>query len=228
LGFRGISDLHAQTELSVKGKIKDAALASPLTVHIIEPLTFADPREGWAFTPTENTIFSTVITPRQHVQILGESRAWYPANRPVPAAATVALNNPNPGCESKAYQDYYTRGESGSASALMTYHNKTRRRLFVTVTNNLVFNNRVLDRAASTSAVRVEQFTTRHNEAIAQPAIKWVPDVQQRQCFGCQTLFTLFTRKHHCRRCGEIFCDACAPKRTVSGRPTVRLCNPCV
>ena len=35
----------------------------------------------------------------------------------------------------------------------------------------------------------------------------WKPDGSTRSCFGCTREFNLLVRKHHCRKCGEIFCD---------------------
>jgi hypothetical protein len=37
----------------------------------------------------------------------------------------------------------------------------------------------------------------------------WVPDEQRAACTLCSAMFTLFTRRHHCRQCGEVFCAAC-------------------
>jgi hypothetical protein len=139
LGYRGISDLHEQTSLKVKGLIKNAAIASPDEVHIIEPLTFADPREGWSFTPGENTIFCTVVTPKTDVRKLGESRAWYNPKKPIPGPSWIQINNPSPGCESKAYSDHYNSGRDSSQKQLEKFHKETKRRLSVTVTNYFVF-----------------------------------------------------------------------------------------
>lgn len=36
----------------------------------------------------------------------------------------------------------------------------------------------------------------------------WVPDSQATTCEVCPTTFTFLERKHHCRRCGGIFCSA--------------------
>ena len=38
----------------------------------------------------------------------------------------------------------------------------------------------------------------------------WVDDSKVTQCYSCETDFTFFTRKHHCRYCGKIFCYACS------------------
>ncbi|CAF1093628.1 unnamed protein product [Adineta ricciae] len=35
----------------------------------------------------------------------------------------------------------------------------------------------------------------------------------RNDCFHCHTSFTAFTRKHHCRACGETFCASCSSKQ---------------
>ena len=37
----------------------------------------------------------------------------------------------------------------------------------------------------------------------------WVDDTAVTHCYECQTLFSFFLRKHHCRNCGRIFCFDC-------------------
>lgn len=37
----------------------------------------------------------------------------------------------------------------------------------------------------------------------------WMPDHSCRVCYHCDTQFTLFTRRHHCRVCGRVFCGKC-------------------
>uniref|UniRef100_A0A8P4GHM9 Zinc finger FYVE domain-containing protein 26 n=1 Tax=Dicentrarchus labrax TaxID=13489 RepID=A0A8P4GHM9_DICLA len=64
------------------------------------------------------------------------------------------------------------------------------------------------------------------------PARKdWVPDTQQHVCMVCQReRFTMFNRRHHCRRCGRLVCHACSEhKMPVEGCPgdEVRVCNQC-
>ena len=39
----------------------------------------------------------------------------------------------------------------------------------------------------------------------------WVPDAVAKDCMICQTRFSTFVRKHHCRRCGRVVCSACSP-----------------
>lgn len=64
------------------------------------------------------------------------------------------------------------------------------------------------------------------------PAQKdWVPDTQQSVCMVCQReRFTMFNRRHHCRRCGRLVCQACSERKmAVEGCPgeDVRVCDQC-
>ncbi|KAJ1283198.1 hypothetical protein BS78_03G109700 [Paspalum vaginatum] len=56
----------------------------------------------------------------------------------------------------------------------------------------------------------------------------WVVDASH--CQGCSVQFSLFTRKHHCQRCGGLFCSNCTQQRMVlrgQGDSPVRICDPC-
>ncbi|PIN17829.1 hypothetical protein CDL12_09501 [Handroanthus impetiginosus] len=56
----------------------------------------------------------------------------------------------------------------------------------------------------------------------------WVVDASH--CQGCSSQFTFINRKHHCRRCGGIFCGSCTQQRMVlrgQGDSPVRICEPC-
>ncbi|KAL6899316.1 hypothetical protein ACP4OV_005974 [Aristida adscensionis] len=56
----------------------------------------------------------------------------------------------------------------------------------------------------------------------------WVVDASH--CQGCSAQFSLFTRKHHCQRCGGLFCSTCTQQRMVlrgQGESPVRICDPC-
>lgn len=53
------------------------------------------------------------------------------------------------------------------------------------------------------------------------------------ECIGCRKKFNLFIRRHHCRRCGRIFCNECSSNRLTNLGGTddknhYRLCNSCV
>ena len=38
----------------------------------------------------------------------------------------------------------------------------------------------------------------------------WMPDSLCKQCYACETPFTVFRRRHHCRLCGRVFCSNCS------------------
>ncbi|KAH8815236.1 FYVE zinc finger-domain-containing protein [Xylogone sp. PMI_703] len=42
---------------------------------------------------------------------------------------------------------------------------------------------------------------------------RWQPDAEVTFCPICKTQFSFFVRKHHCRKCGRVVCNACSPHR---------------
>ena len=38
----------------------------------------------------------------------------------------------------------------------------------------------------------------------------WMPDQLCKQCYNCEAPFTVFRRRHHCRLCGQVFCNTCS------------------
>lgn len=64
-----------------------------------------------------------------------------------------------------------------------------------------------------------------------EEAIKWVPDHAVNCCMSCNTVFTFLKRKHHCRKCGRIFCYDCAhhyiPVESELLNKPVRVCESC-
>lgn len=60
----------------------------------------------------------------------------------------------------------------------------------------------------------------------------WVPDHQILMCYNCKKNFTNGDSKHHCRSCGQGFCNDCSKQRQPVpsrgwGHP-VRVCDGCV
>nr|NP_001041457.1 zinc finger protein ZF9 [Ciona intestinalis]FAA00233.1 TPA: zinc finger protein [Ciona intestinalis] len=64
-----------------------------------------------------------------------------------------------------------------------------------------------------------------------QFAPTWVPDSEAVVCMRCKkTRFTTLQRKHHCRKCGLVVCNACSTKKCIiqhqSAKP-LRVCDVC-
>ncbi|XP_055026367.2 zinc finger FYVE domain-containing protein 26 isoform X2 [Misgurnus anguillicaudatus] len=58
----------------------------------------------------------------------------------------------------------------------------------------------------------------------------WIPDHKRHICMVCQReRFTMFNRRHHCRRCGRLVCNSCSSKKmTLDGsEEPVRVCDQC-
>ncbi|BGP44970.1 hypothetical protein JCM10450v2_000785 [Rhodotorula kratochvilovae] len=52
---------------------------------------------------------------------------------------------------------------------------------------------------------------------------QWEPDEATSACRRCAKRFSLFNRKHHCRRCGLVVCAACSPHSDALDPYTVAL-----
>lgn len=62
-------------------------------------------------------------------------------------------------------------------------------------------------------------------------SVPWIPDSLAERCYGCHASFSLVLRRHHCRRCGNVFCDACSSARiplvSAGFFTPVRVCEKC-
>lgn len=65
------------------------------------------------------------------------------------------------------------------------------------------------------------------NEALQ--GLVWLKDKEATHCKLCEKEFSLSKRKHHCRNCGEIFCNACSDNELPlpSSPKPVRVCDSC-
>ena len=60
----------------------------------------------------------------------------------------------------------------------------------------------------------------------------WIPDEMVTTCKICEQLFNIIRRRHHCRRCGQIFCHQCSNNfvslKCFGYAKPVRVCNSCL
>uniref|UniRef100_A0A4X2MDN9 FYVE, RhoGEF and PH domain containing 6 n=1 Tax=Vombatus ursinus TaxID=29139 RepID=A0A4X2MDN9_VOMUR len=58
----------------------------------------------------------------------------------------------------------------------------------------------------------------------------WIPDIRATMCMVCTSEFTLTWRRHHCRACGKIVCQACSSNKYgldyLKNQPA-RVCEHC-
>jgi len=57
----------------------------------------------------------------------------------------------------------------------------------------------------------------------------WAVDKEIKNCYQCVKAFSVSTRKHHCRNCGNIFCATCSDYKLPlpSSKKPVRVCDGC-
>ncbi|XP_032444370.1 pleckstrin homology domain-containing family F member 2-like [Xiphophorus hellerii] len=62
-------------------------------------------------------------------------------------------------------------------------------------------------------------------------AINWIPDCAAEKCMRCLTTFTTTNRRHHCRKCGFVVCNACSKGRAliqhINPNKPLRICKVC-
>ena len=67
--------------------------------------------------------------------------------------------------------------------------------------------------------------------------VEWMPDKDAPACLLCEKKFSIRVRRHHCRRCGAVFCANCSKARLKWNDPHdhvdteaagLRACNGCV
>ncbi|WPH03346.1 Hypothetical protein R9X50_00622400 [Acrodontium crateriforme] len=81
-----------------------------------------------------------------------------------------------------------------------------------------------------------ESFSDDLEHVTGQPTTAhWKPDASGSNCSVCHQAFTWFFRRHHCRRCGDLVCDAHSRRRIPldqNARPhpngtESKACDPC-
>ncbi|KAG0088475.1 hypothetical protein BGZ92_006124 [Podila epicladia] len=62
---------------------------------------------------------------------------------------------------------------------------------------------------------------SRHHQSMSHmsmgplPGAKWESDYKATECRECHRKFSLWLRRHHCRRCGHVVCDRCSSHRAT-------------
>lgn len=84
-------------------------------------------------------------------------------------------------------------------------------------------------RLQSNNETQMPSSATSTSATLSPPA--WIPDGKAPRCMACQTPFTAFRRRHHCRNCGGVFCGVCsnasAPLPKYGLTKAVRVCRDC-
>lgn len=92
------------------------------------------------------------------------------------------------------------------------------------------------DKKLSELVDMVKSWIPRRSEPANVSRDFWMPDQSCRVCYECDSQFTVFNRRHHCRICGRVFCAKCtansvpALSNEQSGREDwerIRVCNYC-
>lgn len=75
---------------------------------------------------------------------------------------------------------------------------------------------------------RLEVESLKENSSVFLDS-QWMDSKQVKQCALCQQLFSVTRRKHHCRLCGNVFCQTCSDNKMelASSAKAVRVCDTC-
>ena len=85
---------------------------------------------------------------------------------------------------------------------------------------------RTADTASSTTAAAVAAVVVVVAASdVTDDRQHWMPDQLCKQCYSCELPFTVFRRRHHCRLCGQVFCNACSAHFVPNS--TIRVCHLC-
>ncbi|GIY75059.1 RUN and FYVE domain-containing protein 2 [Caerostris darwini] len=76
------------------------------------------------------------------------------------------------------------------------------------------------------SKLKIEDL--KENQMVMKEAV-WTQDRQATDCKQCNKPFSVARRKHHCRHCGDIFCNSCSDNTMPlpSSAKPVRVCDTC-
>jgi len=75
-----------------------------------------------------------------------------------------------------------------------------------------------------------DRLTSSGKAAASDHAAVWVPDTDAPKCMRCEKQFTVINRRHHCRKCGAVVCNACSSKKyhlPAQSKKPLRVCDIC-
>lgn len=85
--------------------------------------------------------------------------------------------------------------------------------------------------ATSSSSAKNSESTSFTMPLKPPPQSEWIPDAAVSCCMACHIeYFNVFSRRHHCRRCGRVVCYTCSQHSMVVegfGPYKVRVCDDC-
>ncbi|CAG4945418.1 unnamed protein product [Colias eurytheme] len=81
----------------------------------------------------------------------------------------------------------------------------------------------------SENKLQLAELLEKEAKASVEETPNWTSDKDATACAACAKEFNIARRKHHCRRCGNIFCGACSEKTVALAGNTkpVRVCDSC-
>ncbi|XP_077537379.1 zinc finger FYVE-type containing 26 spastizin [Haemaphysalis longicornis] len=89
----------------------------------------------------------------------------------------------------------------------------------------------VASQPASSSSVKSSEGNAFTMPPRPPPESEWTPDAAVSCCMACHIeYFSMFSRRHHCRRCGRVVCSTCSQHSMVVegfGQNKVRVCDDC-
>ena len=75
--------------------------------------------------------------------------------------------------------------------------------------------------------IRVHKQTTYSEDSNFIFGSIWENDISTLACRKCGVRFSTFTRRHHCRGCGQLFCEKCSKYKDYIDGKLSRLCEAC-
>ncbi|XP_065148314.1 uncharacterized protein [Paramisgurnus dabryanus] len=69
------------------------------------------------------------------------------------------------------------------------------------------------DNSVKNPEMQVTQDVTDNDAQLGTKAPIWIPDQRATMCMICTCEFTLTWRRHHCRACGKVVCQACSSNK---------------